>query len=259
MSSQTNSLSMQELRTLAEKAVSISSDFLSLNFKDSHTAFEKSDATKYTKIDLESEKIILDLLKTATPDFEILSEETKAEKIEGAEFVWIVDPLDGTHNYYHHVPLFANQIALVHKGEVVLGVIGLPAEKLVISAVKGEGVYVNGQKISTSAEIKEGTMLFLESYLDQTDLNILQKCVGKIDDIRILNSACVSMAYLALGRGNIVIDRVDRPWDLAAGSLIVKESGGEVTNLKGGPFEVFSPECVATKNTDHQKIINLIQ
>lgn len=198
------------------------------------------------------------MLKEHTPDFHILSEETRTEQIHNAEYIWIVDPLDGTHNYYHHVPLFANQIALVHNGEVVLGVIGLPAEKLIVSAVKGEGVFINGEKVSVQQEAKKGGMLFLESYLDQTDMNILQKCVGKIDDIRILNSACTSMAYLALGRGNIVIDRVDKPWDLAAGSLIVQESGGIVTDLKGESFNVFDPQCVATNNFDHQAIINLI-
>ncbi len=251
--------SIQELRSIAEKAALISSDFLSLNFNDSHLAYEKADKSKYTNIDIESEKIIMELLRAETPDFDILSEETKTEKRGSGEYTWIIDPLDGTHNYYHHVPLYANQIALVHKGEVVLGVIALPAEKLIVSAIKGEGLYIDGKKFETKPSIEKGTMLFFESNFNSIDIEILKNCSGKFDDIRALYSACVSMVYVALGRGNVVIDKYDKPWDLAAGSLIVQESGGTVTNFKGLPFDVFNPECVASKGVDHNQIINLIQ
>lgn len=219
----------------------------------------KPDASIATTVDTASEKFIVEQLKRHTPDFGVLSEESHAVYIPSNEYTWIVDPLDGSSNYYKSIPLFAVQIALLHKGEIVLGVISLPYERLLLSAVKGSGLRVNGIPFMLPITNLPHSLLLFESYLDNTDIRILHAFRSEIDNIRIINSACTSMAYLALGRANVVIDRVDKPWDLAAGSLLVQESGGTVTNLQGDVFDPLRPECIATKQYEHNQAVNLVK
>ncbi|MCF7865327.1 MAG: inositol monophosphatase [Candidatus Pacebacteria bacterium] len=255
-------MNLQTLLKIAEDAASKSSKIIMEQYGADNDIQFKLDKSIVTKVDLESEKIILDILKSETPDYSILSEESGLSKIDKSEYMWIVDPLDGTTNYSKKIPFFAVQIALVQNGKVLLGVINLPFENITLSAIKGEGLFVNGKKVERNSETYQNsqTSMLFETYLDKTDLAILEKFknASASTSIRIINSACTSMVYLALGRANIVIDRVDKPWDLAAGSLLVQEAGGTVTNFKGEEFDVFNPECVATLGVNHSEMLQIL-
>ncbi len=252
-------MEIKNLLAMVEGATMESAKIIMSRFNQENESSLKLDKSIVTQVDLDSEKIILDALKKATPEYLILAEESGLSETESSEYTWIVDPLDGTTNYSQRIPLFAVQIALVHKGKVILGVINLPYENLLLSAIRGAGLFVNGKKIDMSKTSSTQSLMLFETYLDDIDLDILKKAKEHVDNIRIINSACVSMAYLALGRANIVIDRVDKPWDLAAGSLIVEESGGKVTNPNGGEFNVFDPKCVASKGFDHARALNILK
>jgi len=252
-------MNTKKLLKIAEDASQKSAKILMDHFQNDTVSRIKKDDTLVTEADMESEKEILSHLKKHTPEYSILSEEAGLYEVNASKYLWIVDPLDGTLNYAQKIPLFAVQIALVHHCKVVLGVINLPYENIIISAIKGEGVFINGTKVKPSEISNPQSLMLFETYLDEVDLKILKSAAGKIKNVRIINSACVSMAYLALGRANLVIDRVDKPWDLAAGSLIAAEAGAKVTNLNGSEFDVFNPECVATHGFNHETALNFLK
>jgi myo-inositol-1(or 4)-monophosphatase len=220
-------------------------------------ASRKSDNSYVTRADLASEQAIVEVLRRATPNFGIYAEEGSRTRTD-REYAWIVDPLDGTHNFHHGLPTFAIQVALEHQGHILVAVISLPLEGLVLHASRGCGCYANDAPVRVSSRRLEDSLLLLETSWDSLDLRLLSACAPAVHDIRVLGSACTSMANVALGRADFVIDRVDQPWDLAAGSLLIEEAGGKVTNLRGGPFAVYAPECLASNGHDHEQMLHVV-
>lgn len=244
---------------IAKEAAQEASALVLRSFRTSdRSATEKADKTLVTETDTASERAIVEVLNRHTPTFGIYAEEEATGKRGRKEYTWIIDPLDGTHNFHFGVPYFAVQIALEHKGKIVTAVTALPTEGIILTAIEGHGCFANDQRVHVSKRpLKEG-LLLMETYWDATDRKILDAFALEAHGMSVLNSASSSIAYIAMGRADVFIDRVDKPWDTAAGCLLVQEAGGKVTNLQGKPFDVYESQCVASNGVDHDRVISLL-
>lgn len=213
-----------------------------------------------SKADLESEKKVISIIKSKYPKHSILSEEC-GKKNNDPEFRWIIDPLDGTHNYLHGIPIFAVSIALEYKKEIILGVIFLPYLDQLYVAEKGKGAFMNGKRIRVSKlnKLKHAMMLY-DGGLNKDKKEKLE-ALGKLADsvfrIRILGAACVDLVYVANGDADVYAVHSTNPWDVAAGLLIVEEAGGKLTHLDGSKYYPCNEGFVASNGKLHKGIINI--
>jgi len=215
-----------------------------------------------TDVDKASEKMIVERITGRFPDHSILAEEGGRRAGTGnGGFQWVIDPLDGTVNYAHGFPFFCVSIALAHKGDVTLGVVFDPVRDELFTAEKAKGAFLNGEKIGTSGT-KE-----LQSSLIATGFayNVEEK-VANADHFRIMltraqavrraGSAALDLCYVACGRLDGFWEFGLSPWDTAAGQLVVREAGGEVTLLNGGEFDISKKEIAATNGAIHQEMLS---
>lgn len=192
-----------------------------------------------TRVDTESEALILDTIRKRFPDHHFLAEESLHE-IETDDFRWIIDPLDGTTNYIHGFPFSAVSIALQYKREIIIGVIYDPFRNELFTAVKGGGAFLDGKKITVSTVSPMANALiatgfpFKRKELIEHYLTLFKNIFLEVSDIRRAGSAALDLAYIACGRFDGFFEIGLGPWDCAAGSLMIKEAGGVITNFGGG-------------------------
>lgn len=197
-----------------------------------------------TEADLATERAVIDLLRTEFPDHAVLSEETSTE-VESWErgCLWVVDPIDGTHNYSMGNPNFCFNIALCKDGEPVLGLTHAPATNEEFFAVKGGGLTVNGKSAHAShaKTIGESVWGMDMGYDDDRAAKLLQVVSNVwpgVQAIRIMGSAALGIAFAACGRYDLFVHQSLAPWDLAAGIVLVREGGGEVQSRDGEPITI---------------------
>jgi len=192
-----------------------------------------------TRVDTESEALILDTIRKRFPDHHFLAEESLHE-IETDDFRWIIDPLDGTTNYIHGFPFSAVSIALQYKREIIIGVVYDPFRNELFTAVKGGGAFLDGKKITVSTVSQMANALiatgfpFKRKELIEHYLTLFKNIFLEVSDIRRAGSAALDLAYIACGRFDGFFEIGLGPWDCAAGSLMIKEAGGVITNFGGG-------------------------
>ncbi len=214
---------------------------------------EKGKSDLVTDADDAAQKVIEEILTSDFPDFEFLGEEGPAglSRKTGSDFCWIVDPLDGTMNYVHGLPNYAVSIGLSQAGKVIAGVVYDPVFDRCFKAEKGEGAYLNDEKIevSTAQTLDEALIAFsFPTTVDKGSqviddfINVLTKCQG----IRRLGSAALNLAYVAAGHMDAYWAAFNKPWDVAAGAILVKEAGGVVRGFGDQPFDIQNPKIVAT-------------
>ena len=213
-----------------------------------------------TEVDTACEAIIMDLIQTHFPDHSILSEEDGAT-VQHSEFQWIIDPIDGTVNFAHGVPLCCVSIAVKKNDAIVLGAIYNPMMDEFFFAEKGKGAFLNGAPISvsTKADFNSAFLVtgFPYHYDNSTDpLRVFSKLIKRGLPIRRLGSAALDLCWVACGRFDAFWEYYLNPWDLAAGLLIVREAGGSVTNFKGEQHNIFEPEMLASNGYIHADILN---
>lgn len=203
-----------------------------------------------TKIDKEAEKAIIEKIQTSFPDHSFVGEE--GGKIDGnEEFTWIIDPLDGTTNFIKGIPHFAVSIALMHKGRLDQAVVFDPIRGELFTASKGAGAQLNGFRIRTSnAKDLTNTVLatafpFKAKENTEDAVNRFKNIFMQSGDVRRCGSAALDLAYVAAGRYDGYWERGVQPWDTAAGELLVRESGGLVTDFSGGNDPLYKGEIVA--------------
>ena len=218
-----------------------------------------------TDADKEAERIIHEIISGAYPDDELMAEEGTSEK-GSSGLMWIIDPLDGTTNYAHRFPVFCVSIGLVENGEPVLGVIYNPNLDELFTAVKGEGAYLNGEKINVSENGK-----LLESLLatgfpydirdsDKDNLdNFVMFYKRGAQAVRRAGSAAIDLAYTACGRFDGFWEMKLHPWDIAAGVLLVTEAGGKITDFNGDKADLFKGEILASNGVIHDQMIRVLK
>jgi myo-inositol-1(or 4)-monophosphatase len=216
-----------------------------------------------TNSDKRTEKIIINELSLARPDYSFLAEEggslTKSE-----EFRWIIDPIDGTTNFLHGIPYFAISIGLEKNKEIICGMIFNPITNEMFYAEKGKGAYLNNSRIRVSARknIDECVILTGGPVLSYQNKEIFFKeyeaVSRRVAATRKLGSASLDLAYLASGRCDGVWERNLNYWDIAAGVIIVREAGGTVTDFRGGEKYIEDRNLLATNSKIDKDLISLL-
>lgn len=204
----------------------------------------------FSEVDIKAEQSIINNIRKAYPDHSILAEESGTQ--EGAdEITWIIDPLDGTSNYLHGFPFYSVSIAVKIKNRIEHGVVYDPLRHECFSASRGRGARVNDRRIRVSKETQLSAALlgtgftFRDAHLAQRYLPTFQSLFGKCAGMRRTGSAALDLAYLASGRLDGFWEFGLRPWDIAAGSLLVREAGGLISDMHGGDDFLKNGDVVA--------------
>jgi myo-inositol-1(or 4)-monophosphatase len=221
---------------------------------------EKGKFDYVTEADEAAQEAVRRTVLESYPDHLFLGEESGAGEepmAPGSAYRWIADPLDGTTNYVHGVPHFAVSLALEHSGEIVVGAIFNPIAGECFTAVVGEGAWLNGVPIRTSGvrklEHAMGAVGFPAVVTDDSpDLKVFIRAVKVCQSIRRTGSAALNLAYVAAGRFDMAWSFCGKPWDVAAGALLIKEAGGAVLAPDGGPFDLEHPAFIAAANPELQ-------
>ncbi len=213
-----------------------------------------------TEADIASERAIIQTLRHAFPGHAVMAEES-GETAGDRDCLWIIDPLDGTTNFAHQVALFAVSIAFAHQGRLALGVVFNPLSGELFSAVEGRGASLNGRPIRVSpvAELGESLLVtgFPYNFADAMPslMGRFARCLKASQGVRRLGAAALDLCYVAAGRFEAFWEQNLKPWDTAAGVVIVREAGGIVTDFSNRPFVPQHPEILATNGRVHQAMI----
>lgn len=224
----------------------------------------KGEIDLVTEMDLRAEEIIKEFLSSKFPHIGMLAEESGLSG-SGSSIRWIIDPIDGTTGYSHGIPHFAVSIALEQDGILEVGVVFNPPLNECFSAIKGEGAYLNGSPIGVSdtREIKRSLLATGFPYDRQTspDNNVAQfnAFLMKAQGIRRLGSAALDLCYTAAGRFDGYWEMKLKPWDTAAGILILTEAGGKVTDYKGGAYSIYDAELLCSNGHIHDQMIDILK
>jgi len=216
-----------------------------------------------TKADFLSEKIILTHLKKNFPSHCFLSEE-KGINHRKSNYLWVIDPLDGTTNFSYRNPMFAISIALSFKEKLILGIVYAPLLKETFWGEINKGAFLNGKKIKVSkiANLRKSLLTFCHGHkLEDIKraIKIYQQLKLKAFDLRQIGSASLELSYVACGRTEAIIIPGAHPWDVAAGSLIVREALGKVTDFKGKEWSLKSRDILASNKNINKKLLNFLK
>ena len=217
-----------------------------------------------TEMDARAEALIVERLRTAFPEDGVLAEEGGAAPGRSSRR-WIIDPLDGTTNYAHGLPLFAVSLALEVGGRVELGVVYDPNLEELFLAERGRGATVNEAPLAVSATSTLDESLLATGFpynvRETPDNNLAEYTAFSLrsQGVRRMGSAVIYLAYVAAGRIDGYWELRLGPWDAAAGSLLVEEAGGRVTNLAGGPLDLDAPAVVASNGRIHGEMLQVLK
>jgi myo-inositol-1(or 4)-monophosphatase len=218
-----------------------------------------------TEADLAAERFLIERIQTHYPRHAILAEESGAtHSVEHAsEFKWIIDPLDGTTNYAHGYPVFCVSIGLEREGRIILGVIYDPVRDEMFAAERGEGATLNGRRIRVSEVEEVGRAMVCTGFpydvRDRGDFaRHFSHFIMHAQAIRRDGSAALDLAYVACGRFDGFFEEGLRPWDVAAGVLLVEEAGGRVTHFNGQPFDIYTPPILASNGLVHEEMMRVL-
>ncbi len=215
-----------------------------------------------TYVDKTSELKLIEGLNVLLPSSGYIVEENTI-KYEEKEYVWIIDPLDGTTNFIHSIPCYSISIALMHNKEIVLGVVYEINRKECFYAVKDKGTFLNGKKVNVSMSklLKDSLLVtgFPYHNYERLDkyLELFSYVLKNTHGLRRLGSAAVDLAYVACGRFETFFEYGLSPWDVAAGSLLVKEAGGKVSDFSGGENYIFGKEIIASNNLVFDEFLDI--
>jgi myo-inositol-1(or 4)-monophosphatase len=214
-----------------------------------------------TEVDVAVEKMVRALIAERYPDHDVLGEELGGPaEGEGSRYCWICDPLDGTTNFAHGLPLFCSTIALEVDGELRVGAVYDPTRDELFTAIRGGGAFLNGARIrvSTAAALIDSLLVtgFPYSVQEKLDemIGLFGRFLSKARAVRRLGSAALDMCYVAAGRLDGFWEEGLNAWDIAGGVLIVQEAGGRITSLDGGPFVLRSGRIIASNGLLHDQM-----
>jgi myo-inositol-1(or 4)-monophosphatase len=206
-------------------------------------------------VDKEAERRFVEGLMVILPKAGFIAEEGTGQRSD--DYNWIIDPLDGTTNFIHGIPVFCTSVALERKGEILLGVIFDPNHKECFAAAKNQGASLNGKAIhvSKSKELSHSLIATGFPYYDfgkqDAYLNLLKAMMQETRGVRRLGSAAIDLAYVACGRCEAFYEYALHPWDIAAGIIIVEEAGGKVTGFPGSDDPLFGKDIIASNTQIH--------
>jgi len=255
-----------ELRVLAESVAREAGALLREAFTgpELRVSSKSTPTDLVTEMDARAEDLVVSRLTAAFPDDGILSEELGARAGRSGRR-WIIDPLDGTTNYAHGVPVFAVSIGLESEGRIQLGVVYDPSRDELYIGERGRGATVNDQPLAVSETRALDTSLlsteFASNVRDTQDQNIREYAAFTVRSrgVRRMGSAVLDLAWVAAGRFDGYWELSVGPWDVAASSLFIEEAGGRVTNLRGGPLDLDAPRVVASNGQIHDALLAVLR
>ncbi len=223
----------------------------------------KGDVDLVTEADRASEALITDRIRARWPRHDLLAEEGTNTRT-GSDYLWYIDPLDGTTNFAHSFPVFCVSLALEYKGERIAGVLYDPTRAELFAAEKGGGAWLNQRRIHVSqvgnlAECLVGTGFPSHKRHQNPNIFFYHQITLRTHGVRRPGSAALDLACVASGRYDGFWEFNLNPWDTAAGVLLVEEAGGKVTDFSGGPFQIASREVLASNNLVHADLIREFQ
>jgi myo-inositol-1(or 4)-monophosphatase len=226
---------------------------------------KKGPADFVTNADLASEKTIRTLLKKARPDYGFLAEESGETKGRDAGFRWIIDPLDGTSNFMHGIPLFCISIGLEKKvgdtSEIIAGVVFDALRNDLYWAEKGVGAFCNNRRLRVSGREKlEDALVATEnpSYAHQGNIESYYRRLKSVGEssfgVRATGSAALDLVFVAAGKFDCMWRTRVKPWDVAAGTIIIREAGGQITEIGGGANVIYGGTAIASNGSLHKAV-----
>lgn len=257
-------MSYENFLNVATEAAYLAGEYIRRRYGQAKQIEFKGEIDLVTEVDLASEKIIVDKIRTSFPDHQILAEEGGWQE-SASEYTWIIDPIDGTTNFAHSFPYFCVSIGLLHENEIIVGVVNDPMRNELFFATRNGGAFLNNQPIVVSK------ISFLLKSLLATGFPYNVRTTG--DDnivhfrdfllssqaVRRPGSAALDLCYVACGRFDGFWEKGLHPWDMAAGVLLVREAGGQVSSYDGEKFDLFSPEILASNGQIHNEMIAILQ
>lgn len=229
---------------------------------------KKGDINLVTEADLASEKLIVERIRSYYPRHSILAEESGESNIaaiDGAtRWKWIIDPLDGTTNFAHGYPCFCVTLAVEHNGEIVIGVTFDPTRDEMFAAEKGNGATLNNRPINVSETEKLSEALLVTGFpydfkSRENFARHLTEFLLKSRGLRRDGSAAIDMAYVACGRFDGFWEEGLNPWDVAAGVLLIEESGGKVSFYDGSKYNIYSPPICGSNGLIHSEMLAVLK
>jgi len=217
-----------------------------------------------SEIDKGSEERIIRMIRSRYPDHGILAEEGGGGGTRG-EYTWIIDPLDGTTNFLHGLPVFSVTIGIEHKGEIVAGVVYDPNRDILYAAEKGSGAYMNGRRmqVSRTGELINSLLMTGFPYdIAQNPSHAVEHFVAFLmaaRGIRRFGSAAIDLCFLAAGQIDGFWEVNLHPWDMAAGVLLVTEAGGTVSDFQGKPLSIYEKKVAASNGAIHRAMLGVLQ
>ena len=227
----------------------------------------KGDIDLVTEADLASEKLIIERIRSHYPRHAILAEESGAsggsETAQGNDWKWIVDPLDGTTNYAHGYPCFCVSIALERAGSIEIGVVYDPTRDELFAAERGQGATLNDRtmRVSSVDDLNNSMLCTGFPYNVRERPNFASdfaKFTMEAQAVRRDGSAALDLAYIACGRFDGFWEDGLKPWDTAAGVLLIEEAGGRVSDFTGGPLDIYTPKVLASNDLIHEHMMRVL-
>ena len=256
-------MSDQEFVTAAERAARIAGKILQ-EWAGKFTVSEKGPSDLVTEADVAAQEAIFNLLHAEFPDHGFLGEENLLRSAGSSGYRWVIDPLDGTSNYVHRFPYYAVSIGLERHGELLAGVIFDPTRDEMFTALRGQGATLNGVPLKTSRFARLSQAMVIASFPpgampDSPPIQRFIKVLPHAQTVHRSGSAALNLAYVAAGRLDAVWSTSLKPWDMAAGAVLVAEAGGRVTRMNGDPLRIEIPDLLSSNGTGvHEELCQLL-
>ncbi len=248
---------------IAGQAAETAGKILISMFGQVNHIMKKGDIDLVTEADLEAEKAILKIIRDNFPRDTILSEEA-GKSAETSNRTWLVDPLDGTTNFAHGFPFFAVSIALEIEKEIILGIVYNPYMDEYFAAIKGSGARLNNKPIQVSKMHNLGESLLATGFPYNVHeepkkvMELFEKMMVRAQGVRRPGSAAIDLCYVAAGRIDGFWEQDLKPWDTAAGTVILEEAGGKLTTFLGEPYSPYEKTIVAANPFIHNEMIMVL-
>ena len=256
-------IDLEKTLSIAQSAIRRAGDYLRDQFELDHAIWEKHPHDINIAEDLESDKLILAVLAKYFPEHKIISEESGISGQKNSEYVWLIDPLDGTTNFSLNVPLFCTQLALAQGQKVILSIIYLPTSDMMMWAIKGKGTLIDGKKVGVSRNDNlRRSIIALERGKEKKDFEWLGRSLPKIArncrTYRNFNCTGIDTYLLAKGAIDGIVTCGAALHDVTPAVSAVIEAGGRITDERGKPWKFGSKFFVATNGKIHEKLLKVI-
>ncbi|MGB9499475.1 MAG: inositol monophosphatase family protein [Dissulfuribacterales bacterium] len=258
-------MDLEKIKNTGINAAYKSAEILNGHLGKLTTIHKKGPIDLVTEADIESEKQIIATIRSKFPDHEIYAEESGLDKSTPSIHKWIIDPLDGTTNFAHQIPVFSISIAFAINGEVAVGVVLNPVSGELFTAIRGHGALLNGNVICVSNEHNLSESLLVTGFpydmvqmLDPLMIRF-KRCLKGAGGVRRLGSAALDLCFTACGRFDGFREEHLKPWDTAAGSLIAEEAGAMITDFSGNPYTIDKKEILATNGLIHSELKSILE